>query len=544
MAAGSIFFSYIGLDAVSTAGDEVKDPQHTMPRAIIAALLIVTTVYVLVALAALGAQPWEEFGDQKAGLAVILDNITGNIAGSTILAAGAVISIFSVTLVVMYGQTRILFAMGRDGLLPSVFAKVSPRTMTPVTNTVIVAIVVAILAGFLPLDYLADMVSIGTLTAFIVVSIGVIILEGARAGSAPRVQGSALPGHAGPVDRGLRLHPFQAALAHVDRVQCVGGGRADLLPGVEPPPQRAQRRRRRCDPNGRRRRRRRRGRHTAEGTVMTVVVGYLAGKGGLAPLHLAVEAARTLKTSLTVATIVPKPWTTPSLAKIDAEYAKWAEQLAADSAREAQRYLGALARGLQVSYQNWAHRSVSGGLIEVLEPVDADVLVLGSSANGQLGQVVVEAGPAPGRTCRGRRGRPSRRPPRQRAGRDAGGPAPAGAARAHGGDQHGVVARVEGAQVEHGATALHPGEHGGVAEPQRLGPGLGQRHGPALQRQRGRGAAADATERRHDLGRDAGPGQVRRDRVAAPLQRGRADLERGDGRRRGAAQRSPRGRPG
>jgi APA family basic amino acid/polyamine antiporter len=108
---------------------------------------------------------------------VILDNITGNIAGSTILAAGAVISIFSVTLVVMYGQTRILFAMGRDGQLPSVFARVNPRTMTPVPNTVIVAVVVAILAGFLPLNYLADMVSIGTLTAFIVVSIGVIVLR-------------------------------------------------------------------------------------------------------------------------------------------------------------------------------------------------------------------------------------------------------------------------------------------------------------------------------------------------------------------------------
>ncbi len=177
LAAGSIFFSYIGLDAVSTAGDEVKDPQHTMPRAIIAALLIVTTVYVLVAVAALGAQPWDEFEGQEAGLALILDNITGNIVGSTILAAGAVISIFSVTLVVMYGQTRILFAMGRDGLLPSVFAKVNPRTMTPVSNTVIVAVVVAILAGFLPLDYLADMVSIGTLTAFIVVSLGVIVLR-------------------------------------------------------------------------------------------------------------------------------------------------------------------------------------------------------------------------------------------------------------------------------------------------------------------------------------------------------------------------------
>ena len=87
------------------------------------------------------------------------------------------ISIFSVTLVTMYGQTRILFAMGRDGLLPSMFAKVNPRSMTPVNNTIVVAIVVSVLAGFIPLDKLADMVSIGTLTAFIVVSLGVIILR-------------------------------------------------------------------------------------------------------------------------------------------------------------------------------------------------------------------------------------------------------------------------------------------------------------------------------------------------------------------------------
>lgn len=179
-AASTIFFSYIGLDAVSTAGDEVKDPQRTMPRAILGALIVVTTVYVLVAVAALGSQPTSEFSSEEqanAGLSVILENITGSTWASTVLAAGAVISIFSVSLVVMYGQTRILFAMGRDGLLPSMFAKVNPRTMTPVNNTVIVAVVVALLAGFIPLDYLLDMVSIGTLVAFIVVSLGVIILR-------------------------------------------------------------------------------------------------------------------------------------------------------------------------------------------------------------------------------------------------------------------------------------------------------------------------------------------------------------------------------
>lgn len=177
-AAGTIFFSYIGLDAVSTAGDEVKDPQKTMPRALVSALFIVTGVYVLVALAALGTQPWQNFGAQEnAGLATILDNVTRGTWAGTVLAGGAVISIFTVTLVTLYGMTRILFAMGRDGLLPARFARVNPRTMTPVNNTVIVAIVASALAAFVPLDKLADMVSIGTLTAFIVVSTGVIILR-------------------------------------------------------------------------------------------------------------------------------------------------------------------------------------------------------------------------------------------------------------------------------------------------------------------------------------------------------------------------------
>ena len=122
---------------------------------------------------------------------------------------------------------------------------------------------------------------------------------------------------------------------------------------------------------------------------MTVVVGYLAGKSGAAPLNLAVGAARTLGTSLTVTTIVPKPWTTPSPARVDAEYAAWADQLSADSAREASRYLDAMPHRIEVRYHSHSHRSVSGGLVEVVTELNAEVLVLGSSANGQLGQVVV-----------------------------------------------------------------------------------------------------------------------------------------------------------
>ncbi|QGN57319.1 amino acid permease [Nostocoides sp. HKS02] len=179
-AAGTIFFSFIGLDAVSTAGEEVKEPQRALPRAIMGALVVVVTVYVLVAVAGVGSQPVARFSDpaqQHAGLAVILKNITGSEVPATILAAGAVISIFSVTLVCLYGQTRILFAMGRDGMLPDRFASVNPRTLTPSFNTVAVAVVVALIAGFVPSGYLWDTISIGTLCAFVVVALGVVIMR-------------------------------------------------------------------------------------------------------------------------------------------------------------------------------------------------------------------------------------------------------------------------------------------------------------------------------------------------------------------------------
>ena len=177
IAAGSLFFSFIGLDAVATTGDEVKDPKKTIPRALMFALGIVTLVYVVVAFAALGAQPAEDFKGQEASLASIVQGVVGSTWPGTLLAVGAVISIFSVTLICMYGQTRILYSMGRDGLIPPVFAKVSPKHSIPLANTFIVSGAVALLAGFLPLGILADLTSIGTLTAFGVVSIGVMVLR-------------------------------------------------------------------------------------------------------------------------------------------------------------------------------------------------------------------------------------------------------------------------------------------------------------------------------------------------------------------------------
>lgn len=179
-AAGTIFFSFIGLDAVATAGEEVKNPQKALPRAIIGALIIVTTVYLLVAFAGIAAKEPAWFATeeaQSAGLSQILNDVTGTTVWGTVLAAGAVISIFSVTLVTLYGQTRILFAIGRDGLISRRFTKVNPTTLTPNFNTVVAAVVIAVIAGFVPADYLWDTVSIGTLVAFSAVAIGVVVLR-------------------------------------------------------------------------------------------------------------------------------------------------------------------------------------------------------------------------------------------------------------------------------------------------------------------------------------------------------------------------------
>ena len=122
---------------------------------------------------------------------------------------------------------------------------------------------------------------------------------------------------------------------------------------------------------------------------MTVVVGYRAGNVGVSGLNLAAGAARTLKTSLTVVTIVPRPWLTPSLARVDAEYEQWADQLAQNSAKEAERILFPLAEGIKIDYLHRAHRSVSGGLIDVVQEVDGEILVLGSLPSGGRAQVVV-----------------------------------------------------------------------------------------------------------------------------------------------------------
>ncbi|WP_405779857.1 APC family permease [Streptomyces sp. NBC_01378] len=181
VAASAVFFSYVGFDTVATASEEVRNPRRTIPLALLLTLGAVTVLYILVSLAAVGAQPAGRFGAQadadEAVLAEILRDVTGAGWPVVLLSAGAVVSIFSVVLVTLYGQTRILFSMARDGLVPEIFRRVDRKRHTPVGNTWIVGAGVGALAAFVPLQYLADLTSMGTLVAFVAVAAAVVVLR-------------------------------------------------------------------------------------------------------------------------------------------------------------------------------------------------------------------------------------------------------------------------------------------------------------------------------------------------------------------------------
>ncbi len=176
-AASRVFFSYIGFDAASTAGEEAKNPQRDLPRAIMLSMVIVTTLYVLVAIAAVGAREWTWFDGTQAALVQILLEVTHQPWMALVFSVGAVLAIASIVLTVLYGQTRILMSMSRDGLVPKIFGRISKKRGTPVAGTLIVGIVVAVTAGLVPLGALADATSIGTLFAFALVNIAVIYLR-------------------------------------------------------------------------------------------------------------------------------------------------------------------------------------------------------------------------------------------------------------------------------------------------------------------------------------------------------------------------------
>jgi basic amino acid/polyamine antiporter, APA family len=173
--AATVFFAYIGFDAVSTAAEEVKNPKRDMPIGIIASLAVCTVLYIVVSAILTGIVPYTEL-NVKNPVAFALNYINQDwVAG--FISLGAITGITTVLLVMMYGQTRLFFAISRDGLLPKVFSKVNKKTQTPMVNTWVIGLMVAIFAGVIPLGKLAELTNIGTLFAFIVVSLGVLVLR-------------------------------------------------------------------------------------------------------------------------------------------------------------------------------------------------------------------------------------------------------------------------------------------------------------------------------------------------------------------------------
>jgi APA family basic amino acid/polyamine antiporter len=176
-AAGIIFFAYIGFDAVSTAAQEAKNPQKDMPWGILGSLVICTVLYILVGLVMTGLVPFNLLND-PAPVAVAV-----NAAGDGLLwlrpliKIGAIAGLSSVILVMLMGQPRIFFAMSRDGLLPKSFSKVHPKYKTPYIPTIVTGLVAMFVAGLFPIGLLGELVSIGTLLAFVIVCGGVLVLR-------------------------------------------------------------------------------------------------------------------------------------------------------------------------------------------------------------------------------------------------------------------------------------------------------------------------------------------------------------------------------
>ncbi|GAW91500.1 amino acid permease [Calderihabitans maritimus] len=173
--AAIVFFAYIGFDAVSTAAEEVKNPARDLPRGIIGSLAISTILYILVAAVLTGMLSYTRLNTSSPVSAAFL--AAGIRGASAFLAVGALAGLTSVLLACIYAQSRIFFAMARDGLLPPVFAVIHKKYKTPYIDTLLVGLVVALLGGFLPIGMVAELANIGTLSAFLVVSIGVIVLR-------------------------------------------------------------------------------------------------------------------------------------------------------------------------------------------------------------------------------------------------------------------------------------------------------------------------------------------------------------------------------
>ncbi len=174
-AASLVFFAYVGFDAVSTAVEEAHNPQRDVPIGLLGSLIFCTIIYIIVSGLLTGILPYDQL-NVPSPVAFAMQQI-GVTWASALIATGVIAGLSTVMLVLYYGLTRIILAISQDGLLPPFFAKIHPGTQTPVNTTVVCGLVMAFMAGFVPLSKLAELVNIGTLAAFVMVCLGVIVLR-------------------------------------------------------------------------------------------------------------------------------------------------------------------------------------------------------------------------------------------------------------------------------------------------------------------------------------------------------------------------------
>ncbi|MBB5119141.1 amino acid permease [Streptomyces eurocidicus] len=177
-AAAVVFFAFIGFDIVATAAEETRNPQRDVPRGILGSLAICTVLYVAVSIVVTGMQKYSDLSTD-APLADAF-KATGHPFWAGLISFGAAVGLTTVCMILLLGQSRVFFAMSRDGLLPRIFSRVHPKYGTPYRSTILLGVVVAVLAGFTSIDVLAELVNIGTLFAFVVVALGVVLLRRAR----------------------------------------------------------------------------------------------------------------------------------------------------------------------------------------------------------------------------------------------------------------------------------------------------------------------------------------------------------------------------
>ena len=335
-----------------------KNPGRDLPIAIIGSLLISTVIYVLVSIAAVGVAPVETLTGSDAPLAAALREGAGLPWAGGILAAGALVAITTVVLVIMYGQTRIFFAMCRDGMFPRRLAHVHPRFGTPARLTIGFGILIAILAAFIPLGEIVKLVNIGTLFAFLLVNIGVLVLRRTRP-DMPRP--FRVPLVAGAPHRRLpvrALPDVSAAADHLGAVHRLADRRPDhllrLLPTTFADPARRQCRRAECARSG-----------CGLRSPMSGAPLIAAYKGPAGPdvLCLAKAWSQGSGRPLHVVTVYPGRFPI-GMGRTDAEWVSYNRQEAEELLDQARTFL---TPEVPAEFRPVAAQSASGGLHQIME---------------------------------------------------------------------------------------------------------------------------------------------------------------------------------